>query len=174
MKRLILLALLALLTTGGFKLYRASASDKYVTDLTKDCELVFLEDISTGTQKRLRAFAASSASTPEERTATGMAIAKTLIRATGYDYAKVFLQPTEAPRSRDNLIFTSAIIEHAPYPPAIPFMDATWTATAATAAWSDSFSPTPKSDMTDFAFKIEDSTGPRASCEVSAQWTDSK
>lgn len=169
MKRFILLALLA---AGGFKLYNAGASDKLVTDLTKDCELLFLEDISHGNQKRLRAFAASSASTPEERTATSMAIAKTLIRATGYDYAKIFLQPTEAPRTRDNLNFTSATIEHAPYPPAIPFMDARWTATAATATWSASFSPTPKSDMTDFAFEIEDSTGPRASCEVSARWTE--
>lgn len=160
LKKLLFLAVLASIAVP---LLRAKSSDRAVTGLTEDCSLLFAEGISHGAQMRLRAFLHSSAKTAEERTATGMAAAVALTRSTGYDYAKIFLLPDEAPRERGAMNDISATVEHAPDPDVIPFMDARWSARATDAKWSDSFAFSEMTDMSEFALKIEGSAGPRSS-----------
>jgi hypothetical protein len=163
----------ALLIVGGiaYVLFQAWTRDQRMTELIQPCELVFLEDISSGDQRRLRVFVFSDAQSLEGRAATAMAAAVSLYRVTGYDYMQVFLSPVEAPRARDLLPMSSAVAQFAPVPSRIPFMDREWEVEATDRPFSETLPLANMVDMVEFAEEYEGSAGPREGCALLATWT---
>lgn len=95
---------------------------------TQACDVVFVEDMSAGAQKRVRIFAWSNAVTKDDRLSTAKWIAVSGLAFSGYDFADVYLMPKEWPKDRDlaNSISASVWLRHAPDPAKIPFMEKQW------------------------------------------------
>lgn len=99
-----------------------------ISATVKDCEIWFVEDSSTGGQKRMRVFAASSAQDGLERAATATYLALKAIEWTKYDFVDMFLVPKNTERDRSKLYSGKAIawVRYTPSPEKIPFMEQKW------------------------------------------------
>ena len=92
------------------------------------CEVLLVEDISAGDQLRMTLFVASDTAVGKDGVATAKLVAKEALGATGWDYAKVFLVPSDAMRDGEapDGGHATVVLGHAPRPQRIPFMNAPW------------------------------------------------